>query len=593
MAFHMRSHLVALLALIPGVLCAEGNPATAPKVGTVTLQFKATHHYLNLPVRIGGVSRVGSISVDGDEKRVFEIQLADGKPDWWAPEDISPWKGKTVTLKLDPVPSDSKGPSLIDQTDEPRLPANFHHELFRPRFHYSAPYGFELDVEGGVYYRGYYHLFYNWCNLCTRQGSSIWGQAISRDLVHWKDVDTSYPQQDMWSGTGVVDWSNTSGLGVNGQPPILLFYTHMGKAGKSEERPGEQYLVYSTDGCETMTDYPGNPVVPKIEDSLPKAGPNRDPKIFWYEPKKQWGMIVYVALPGKPGPDGKPDEQHNTFRFLTSPNLRDWKLTDFYVSGFSECPDFYELPVDGDPANKKWILTDAGGRYMVGTFDGDKFTPETPRLTNMQGCYYAGQTFNNVPPEDGRKIKMLWTVVPAPNMPFTNCVSIPMVQTLHTTPDGLRLASWPAKEVDLLHEGNPVSIVDRPLREGEDPLENVDKEGVDIELEIDLHQAKGFDLIVEGMPIHFDAEAKGITCQAKDSPFEWRAPLVPENGHVQLRVFSDKTSLEIFGQHGFSILAVRNLATPWSKPRLGLRSTGGEARIDSLKIYSMRSIWDE
>jgi sucrose-6-phosphate hydrolase SacC (GH32 family) len=491
------------------------------------------------------------------------------------------------------VPTDSKGPSLIDQTDEPKLPADFHHETFRPKFHYSAPYGFELDVEGGVYYQGVYHLFYCWCNLCTRQGSSIWGHAVSRDLVHWKDEPVSWPQQDMWSGTGVIDWNNTSGFGKEGVPPIVFFYTKPGKATASADRPGEQWLVYSNDGLKTMNDYPGNPVVPKVEDSLPKAGPNRDPKVFWYEPTRQWGMIIYVARPGGTGPDGKPDAQHNTFQFLTSPNLRDWKLSDCAISGFAECPDFYELPVDGNAANKKWVLIDAGGRYMVGTYDGARFTPETKLLNSTRGAFYAGQTFNGVPPEDGRKIKMLWIPVSVPDSPFTNCISIPMIQTLHSTPDGPRLASWPAKEVDQLHEGEPFTLTDQPLPQGEDPLENVNMEGVDIDLDLDLQTAKSFDLIAEGMPIHFDAAAQTITCLSKDSPFEWNAPLVPDNGHVHLRVFSDKTSLEIFGQEGFTPLSVRNFATPWSKPRLGLRSTGGDAHINSLKIYSMGSVWDE
>ncbi len=53
-----------------------------------------------------------------------------------------------------------------------------------------------------------------------------------------------------------------------------------------------------------MNDYSGNPIVPTVAETMPKAGPNRDPKVFWYEPTKQWCMVIYVSLPGSSTPDG-------------------------------------------------------------------------------------------------------------------------------------------------------------------------------------------------------------------------------------------------------------------------------------------------
>jgi len=169
-----------------------------------------------------------------------------------------------------------------------------------------------------------------------------------------------------------------------------------------------------------------------------------------------------------------------------------------------------------------------------------------------------------------------------------------MVQSLYTTPKGIRLASWPAKELEQLRMSDPVTIGDRPLRDGEDLLDGVDKEGVDIELDMKLLNSKGFDLVVEGMPIHYEVSAKELSCKAeKPCTDVWRMTVEPENGHIQLRVLSDVTTLEIFAQKGKTLMAVSNLTTPWSKPRLGLRSAGGELKINSLNIYSMRSIWDK
>ncbi len=578
--------MLTLLAAAPApAVCAEGP------LQTVTLQFRATHRYLNFPVRIGGVSHVGAISVDGETKRAFEVQLADGNPDWWAPEDISIWRGKTVTLTLDRLPAGSQIPSLIDQSDAPRLSRDFHHEAFRPRFHYSAPYGFELDVENSCFFEGWYHLFYCWSNLSNKQGSSIWGHAVSKDLAHWRDAAIAWPDQDMWSGSAIIDANNTSGLGRNGRPPMIFIYTRPGKAATSDARPGEQCLAYSDDGGRTVNAYPGNPIVHKLQDSFGPNGPNRDPKVFWYAPKHEWVMILYVAMPGGALlPDGKTDDQHNTFQFLTSPNLLQWKQTGCSIPGFAECPDFYELPVDGNEANEKWVLYSAGGQYRIGSFDGERFTPETPRLANTRGIVYAGSSFSDLPPGDGRRIKMIWTTAPAPTMPFNNHISLPMAQTLRTTPAGLRLFSWPAREVDQLHTGAPFSMENQVLSEGEDPLANLAREGVDIDLDIDLLKAAGLDLIVEGMPIHIDTARRLLTCKSKDSPYEYQAELMPENGRLHLRVFSDKTSLEIYT--GPVYIAVPNLAAPWSKPRLGLRALGGPVKINSLRIWSMQSIWD-
>ena len=278
----------------------------------LTVETQASRHYLEIPSQSSGPIHTGRLYVEGVLRRLFQVRLATGKPDWWAPLDISSWPGERLTLEIDKRIDNSWAMPFLQQTDRPKTPPNLYHEHFRPQFHYSAPYGFELDVEGGVYYKGEYHLFYDWMPTCTAQNAGIWGHAISRDLVHWKHVDTTYPMQgmqDMWSGTVVVDSNNTSGLGQSGTPPIVMFYTkpdftppvvirHNKPGPDFNKRGGLQFMAYSTDGCRTINDYPGNPIVPTVQESLPAAGPNRDPKVFWYEPTKRWFMILYVALPG-------------------------------------------------------------------------------------------------------------------------------------------------------------------------------------------------------------------------------------------------------------------------------------------------------
>ncbi len=185
-----------------------------------------------------------------------------------------------------------------------------------------------------------------------------WGHATSADLVHWQehgDVLAPDALGPMFSGSAVVDWHNTSGLGQDGRPPLVLIYTAAGN-------PTVQCLAHSTDGRQ-FTKFGGNPVVRQITPG------NRDPKVCWHEPTKQWVMVLYVER-----------EKVHTVEFLTSPNLRDWTPAGVAAGGAAndhylyECPDFFALPVDGDAARRKWLLTAADSRYALGGFDGRTFT---------------------------------------------------------------------------------------------------------------------------------------------------------------------------------------------------------------------------
>ena len=313
-------------------------------------------------------------------------------------------------------------------------------EPLRGQFHFSSRRGWNNDPNGLVFYDGEYHLFYQHNPYGWGWGNMHWGHAVSSDLVHWQELGDALapdPLGPMFSGSAVVDWKNTSGFGKPGQPAQVLIYTAAGD-------PTVQCIAFSTDG-RNYAKFSGNPVVKQI------TGGNRDPKVIWHEPTQKWVMTLYVE-----------QNRVHTIQFLSSPNLKDWTRMS-HTDGFFECPDFFELPVDGDAANRKWVLTAASSEYMVGTFDGTTFTPETPKLPGHRGRgFYAAQTFSDIPSEDGRRIQIGWFQTETPGMPFNQSMTIPLELKLTATLEGPRLTWTPVKELASLrarsHRFDPVTL---------------------------------------------------------------------------------------------------------------------------------------
>ena len=306
-------------------------------------EFKIEQRYLNIPIKNGAPRRVVTTLVGGRAEVRNEIELANAEPDWWAPMDVSAWRGRTVTLEVNKLPEDSAALNSIEQSDGIKGAEDLYREPLRGQFHFSPQRGWNNDPNGMVFFNGEYHLFFQHNPYGWGWGNMHWGHAVSRDMVHWRELgDKLAPDEmgPMFSGSAVVDWNNTSGFGKPGQPAQVLIYTAAGD-------PTVQAIAYSTDG-RSFTKYSGNPVLKQI------TGGNRDPKVIWHEPAKQWVMTLYVET----------NKVHAIY-FLSSPNLKEWTVMS-RTDGFFECPDFFELPVDGAAAEKKWVLTAASSEYKIG-----------------------------------------------------------------------------------------------------------------------------------------------------------------------------------------------------------------------------------
>ncbi|MET7574750.1 GH32 C-terminal domain-containing protein [Streptomyces sp. NPDC005492] len=253
----------------------------------------------------------------------------------------------------------------------PAAADTLYHEQYRPQFHFTPAQNWMNDPNGLIWYKGQYHLFFQYNPSGNTWGNMSWGHAVSTDLVHWEQLPLAIPQDDnemVFSGSVVLDTDNTTGFGTQANPPLVAVYTSLVKSTGVQR----QSLAYSTDGGTTWTKYSGNPVLDLNSVNF------RDPKVFWYAPTKSWLMTVALS------------DQHK-ISFYSSADLKNWThLSDFGPAGATggvwECPDLFPLSVDGDPSKTKWVLAvnlnpgaiagGSGAQYFVGDFDGTKFTAD-------------------------------------------------------------------------------------------------------------------------------------------------------------------------------------------------------------------------
>jgi sucrose-6-phosphate hydrolase SacC (GH32 family) len=234
-------------------------------------------------------------------------------------------------------------------------------ETLRPQYHFSPPLHWINDPNGLVYYDGEYHLFYQHNPMGIRWGHMSWGHAISTDLIHWQHLPLAIPEENgvmIFSGGCVIDKNNTAGFADKpGDVLMVAIYT-----GHTEGKNQSQHLAYSNDKGRSWKKYEKNPVLDLgLRDF-------RDPQVFWYEPDKKWVMSVVLAVEKK-------------VQFYSSYNLKEWKYMSSFgpagdVSGNWECPDLFEVPINGEPRKTKWVLMHSPSPYMqyfIGDFDGTFF----------------------------------------------------------------------------------------------------------------------------------------------------------------------------------------------------------------------------
>lgn len=445
-----------------------------------------------------------------------------------------------------------------------------YHEALRPQFHFTARKGWLNDPNGLVYYEGHYHLFFQHNPGATVWGDMHWGHAISRDLVHWTELPIALAPDKLgtvFSGCGIVDHRDVSGLKQGPHDPLLLFFTAAGGTSpESQGQPFTQCLAYSTDGAQTFQHWAHNPILAHI------AGENRDPKVVWNAAVGKFFMVLFL--------DG------HEFGLYASDNLIQWEhVQNITMPGCGECPDLFELAV-AETGERKWVMTAANGHYLIGRFDGLHYVPESgPHPSDAGPNFYAVQTYSDIPSADGRRIQIPWmNGGKYPDMPFNQQMGFPCVLTLHDAPGGLRMHRYPIGEIETLW-GEREHIRRERLRPGSPMTLSLNTDLVDVELEFEPLMAASVRLQVVGEEVVYHCDKNVLTYR------DITVPLAPEDGAIHLRALRDRTSFELFGNHGaVSLSACTQPGTPQS---VVITSEGDNALVRLVEARQLKSAWPE
>ena len=394
--YSMITKSVGLLLMATATSSAMAQKMNIQHRGdTTVINVENPTKYLLLPVQESKDEARVLLDTGSKADTWMDVRLAENGTDYYVPFALG--EHKTATVKILGLKKNSLALNLMKLSDTFDTTNT---DYYRPSYHFTPLYGWMNDPNGMVYKDGLYHLYFQYNPYGSKWGNMHWGHAVSKDLLHWEHKEPAIARDTLghiFSGSSVLDKNNTAGYGKNA---IVALYT------SSSDKNGQiQCMAYSTDGGNTFTKYEGNPVLRPF-DGLKDF---RDPKVFWYEKAKCWYMIVSA------------DKE---MRLYKSKNLKKWTFLSGFGSGLGqqpcqyECPDFFQLAVNGDEKNKKWVMImninpgclfgGSATEYFVGDFDGKTFTPTDPneaKWLDYGKDHYATVTYSNT---GSRALAMTW-----------------------------------------------------------------------------------------------------------------------------------------------------------------------------------------
>lgn len=598
----------AMTLLCPEANASEGVEINHLGVNNTLVRVTGEGNYIMLPVQEANDDARVNVLVDGKIAETIYVRLASSKTDYTVPFDLTPYKGKNVILDVVTPQGRSsvreakedvcwKGIALADKLDYTDRETRF-----RPLFHHTPEYGWMNDPNGMFYKDGVWHLYYQYNPYGSKWQNMSWGHSTSSDLVNWEHKPVALRPDGLgsiFSGSCVVDTSNTAGMGKD---EVIALYT---SAGTSQM----QSMAHSSDNGITFNVYPANPVITLESEA-------RDPNMFWNERTGEWNLVLAHAL-------------DHEMLFFTSPDLKEWTLQSAFGKGIGaqdgvwECPDLFELPVEGTD-EKKWVLIcniNPGGpfggsavQYFVGDWDGRKFTADTlpdgsipTKWLDYGKDNYALVSWSGAP--DGRRTAIGWMsnwqyAADVPTMQYRSANTLPREIGLFRGPDGeVYASSAPSPELlgmrgKLTESASRINAGSKArsfrLPEANDGvceiLMDIDAAKAD-NVTLTLSNKAGDEVVMtydrKASQFSFDRTRSGIVDFSESFPAITVSPTYEKNGKISLRVFIDRSSIELFGNEGRFVMT--NLVFPTQPYSTLSVASSGNAKISNLKIFSVKT----
>ncbi len=585
---------------------AEGIEINHLGTNNTLVRVSDDSRYLLLPVEEGVDDAKVDVLLDGKPETTIYVRLARNKVDYYVPFDLSRYKDSDILLNV----VTAQGRSSVREAKEDacwktiRLSDTFdttNTEKYRPAFHHTPLYGWMNDPNGMFYKDGVWHLYYQYNPYGSKWQNMTWAHSTSTDLVNWEHQPLAIEPNGLgsvFSGSCIVDKANTAGFGKD---EIIALYT---SAGVNQM----QSLAHSSDNGQTFDIYPGNPIITLESEA-------RDPNMFWNEETKEWNLLLAHAL------------DHEMLIF-TSPDLKTWTLQSSFGKGLGaqdgvwECPDLMQLPVNGT-SEKKWVLIcnlNPGGvfggsatQYFVGDFDGKTFTVDTPasgtvptKWMDFGKDHYATVSWSDAP--DDRRVVIGWMsnwqyAAEVPTKQFRSANTLPRDISLFRGDDGeYYISTLPSPEVNALRDKKVTAVKSKSI--GKNPLKYPLPTANDGICEIDLtvtatkntpvsitlSNAKGehCDMVFNpaDYTFSFDRTESGLTDFSQDFPAKVSAPTLRNSNSQSIRIFVDRSSIEVFDTDGNFVMT--NLVFPTEAySTVSLAADGGKATLNSMEIYSL------